>query len=79
MGSIHLRPNTSVTEKKGHLREVASAYNVVGPDALFLGGDFNGTFESVKSLLQSFTEGSRTGISLGLKCWGLGLCIKSDV
>ena len=70
VGSIHLRPGSSVTEKKMQLRETALACQVVRPDALFLGGDFNGTFEGERSPLRQFTAGSRTWTSLGLRYVG---------
>ena len=67
VGSIHLRPGSSVTKKKMQLRETALACQVVRPDALFLGSDFKGTFEGEQSPLRQFTAGSRACTSLGLR------------
>ena len=70
VGSVHLRPGDSFTEKQAVLKGVVLSLKVVGADTAFPGGDFNCSYHKEHSPLRRFAEGNLEWSRLGMSYVG---------
>ena len=70
LASVHMRPGESFSDKKASLKQLTLSLKAVGPDSVFVAGDFNSQYHVEKSPLGVHARKNREWLSLGLQYCG---------
>ena len=79
LASVHVRPGDSFSDKKASLRKLTLSLKAVGPDSVFVAGEFNSQYHVEKSPLGVHADRSKKWLSLGLQYCGQPDAVTNEV